>query len=74
MNVKIWMTGCALVCAAQALAGGARLSPVTDDNDEDFAEQFAALHEELRKLYAEVATLTKKIAANFRDLMEGGRA
>ena len=30
MNVKIWMTGCALACAAQALAGGARLSPVTD--------------------------------------------
>ena len=41
----------------------------TDDNDEDFAEKFAALHEELRKLNAEAATLAKKIDANFKELM-----
>ena len=41
----------------------------TDDNDEDFAEKFASLHEELRKLNAEAATLAKKIDANFKELM-----
>ena len=41
----------------------------TDDNDEDFAEKFAALHEELRKLNAEAAKLAKKIDANFKELM-----
>ena len=41
----------------------------TDDNDEDFAEKFASLHEELRNLNAEAATLAKKIDANFKELM-----
>ncbi len=41
----------------------------TDDNDEDFAEKFAALHDELRKLDAEAAKLAKKIDANFKVLM-----
>lgn len=41
----------------------------TDDNEEDFAEKFASLHEELRKLNAEAATLAKKIDANFKELM-----
>lgn len=41
----------------------------TEDNDEDFAEKFASLHEELRKLNAEAATLAKKIDANFKELM-----
>ncbi|MBR6463190.1 N-6 DNA methylase [bacterium] len=41
----------------------------TDDNDEDFAEKFASLHEELRKLNAEAATLAEKIDANFKELM-----
>lgn len=41
----------------------------TDDGDEDFAEKFAALHDELRKLNAEAATLAKKIDANFKELM-----
>ena len=41
----------------------------TDDNDEDFAEKFASLHEELCKLNAEAATLAKKIDANFKELM-----
>jgi len=41
----------------------------TDDNDEDFAEKFASLHEELRKLNAEAVTLAKKIDANFKELM-----
>ena len=41
----------------------------TEDNDEDFAEKFATLHEELRKLNAEAATLAKKIDANFKELM-----
>ena len=41
----------------------------TDDNDEDFAEKFASLHEELRKLNAEAATLAKKIDANFKELI-----
>ena len=41
----------------------------TDDNDEDFAVKFASLHEELRKLNAEAATLAKKIDANFKELM-----
>ncbi len=41
----------------------------TDDGDEDFAEKFASLHEELRKLNAEAATLAKKIDANFKELM-----
>ena len=41
----------------------------TDDNDEDFTEKFASLHEELRKLNAEAATLAKKIDANFKELM-----
>ena len=39
------------------------------DNDEDFAVKFASLHEELRKLNAEAATLAKKIDANFKELM-----
>ena len=43
----------------------------TDDNDEDFAEKFASLHEELRKLNAEAAALAKKIDANFKELMGG---
>ena len=43
----------------------------TDDNDEDFAEKFASLHEKLRKLNAEAATLAKKIDANFKELMGG---
>ena len=41
----------------------------TDDGDEDFAEKFAALHEELHKLNAEAAKLAKKIDANFGELM-----
>ena len=41
----------------------------TEDNDEDFAEKFASLHEELRKLNAEAATLAKKIDANFKELI-----
>ena len=41
----------------------------TEDNDEDFAEKFASLHEELRKLNAEAAALAKKIDANFKELM-----
>ena len=41
----------------------------TDDGDEDFAEKFAALHEELRQLDAEAAKLAKKIDANFKELM-----
>jgi type I restriction enzyme M protein len=41
----------------------------TDDNDEDFAEKFASLHEELSKLNAEATTLAKKIDANFKELM-----
>ncbi len=41
----------------------------TEDKDEDFAEKFASLHEELRKLNAEAATLAKKIDANFTELM-----
>ena len=41
----------------------------TEDNDEDFAEKFASLHEELRKLNAEAAKLAKKIDANFKELM-----
>ena len=41
----------------------------TDDNDEDFAEKFASLHEELRKLNAEAVTLAEKIDANFKELM-----
>ena len=41
----------------------------TDDSDEDFAEKFASLHEELLKLNAEAATLAKKIDANFKELM-----
>ena len=41
----------------------------TDDGEEDFAERFAALHEELRALNAEAATLAKKIDANFKELM-----
>ena len=43
----------------------------TDDNDEDFAEKFASLHEELSKLNAEAATLAKKIDADFKELMGG---
>lgn len=41
----------------------------TDDGEEDFAERFAALHEELRTLNAEAAKLAKKIDANFKELM-----
>lgn len=41
----------------------------TDDGEEDFAERFAALHEELRALNAEAAKLAKKIDANFKELM-----
>ena len=41
----------------------------TDDGDEDFAGKFAALHEELRALDAEAATLARKIDANFKELM-----
>ena len=41
----------------------------TDDGDEDFAEKFAALHDELRQLDSEAAKLAKKIDANFKDLM-----
>ena len=41
----------------------------TDNKDEDFAEKFASLHEELLKLNAEAATLAKKIDANFKELM-----
>ncbi|MBO7686329.1 MAG: N-6 DNA methylase [Kiritimatiellae bacterium] len=41
----------------------------TDDNDEDFAEKFASLHEELRQLDAEATKLAKKIDANFKELM-----
>ena len=35
----------------------------------DFAERFAALHEELCTLNAEAATLAKKIDVNFKELM-----
>ena len=41
----------------------------TDDGEEDFAERFAALHDELRALNAEAAKLAKKIDANFKELM-----
>ncbi len=41
----------------------------TDSGDEDFAEKFAALHEELRQLNAEAAKLAEKIDANFKELM-----
>ena len=41
----------------------------TDDGDEDFAEKFSALHEELRQLDTEAAKLAKKIDANFKELM-----
>ena len=41
----------------------------TDDGEEDFAERFSALHEELRALNAEAAKLAKKIDANFKELM-----
>jgi type I restriction enzyme M protein len=41
----------------------------TDDGDEDFAEKFAALHEELRQLDAEAAKLAKNIDENFGELM-----
>ena len=41
----------------------------TDDGNEDFAEKFASLHEELRKLNAEAATLAKKIDVNFKELI-----
>lgn len=41
----------------------------TDDGNEDFAEKFVALHEELRRLDAEAAQLAKKIDANFGELM-----
>ena len=41
----------------------------TDDGEEDFAERFSALHEELRTLNAEAAKLAKKIDANFKELM-----
>lgn len=41
----------------------------TDSGDEDFAERFAALHEELCALNAEAAKLAKKIDANFKELM-----
>ena len=41
----------------------------TDDGDEDFAEKFAALHEELRQLNAEAAKLAKKIDESFGELM-----
>ena len=41
----------------------------TDSGDEDFAERFSALHEELRTLNAEAAKLAKKIDANFKELM-----
>lgn len=42
----------------------------TDDADEDFAEKFASLHEELHKLNAEAETLAKKIDVNFKELMK----
>ena len=41
----------------------------TDSGEEDFAERFAALHEELCALNAEAAKLAKKIDANFKELM-----
>ena len=41
----------------------------TDDGEEDFAERFAAFHEELHALNAEAAKLAKKIDANFKELM-----
>ena len=41
----------------------------TDDGEEDFAERFAALHEELCALNAEAVKLAKKIDANFKELM-----
>lgn len=40
-----------------------------DDGEEDFAERFAALHEELRALNVDAAKLAKKIDANFKELM-----
>ena len=41
----------------------------TNDDVEDFAEKFAALHEELRRLNAEASTLAMKIDTNFKELM-----
>ena len=41
----------------------------TDGGAEDFAERFAALHDELRALNAEAAKLAKKIDANFKELI-----
>ena len=41
----------------------------TDDDSEDFAEKFASLHAELRRLDAEAAELAAKIDANFKKLM-----
>ena len=35
----------------------------------NFAAKFALLHEDLRKLNAEAATLAKKIDVNFKELM-----
>ena len=64
------------VTRAEILANDWSLTPgryvgvaESDDDDEDFSEKFAALHEELRKLDAEAEALAKKIDANFRELM-----
>lgn len=42
----------------------------TDDGGGDFAEKFASLHAELRRLDAEAAELARKIDANFKELAE----
>ncbi len=41
----------------------------TEEEDEDFAEKFATLHDELRKLDAEAVKLAGKIDAYFKELM-----
>jgi type I restriction enzyme M protein len=55
-----------------SLTPGRYVGVAPDENDDaaDFAEKFAALHAELRRLDAEAAELAKKIDANFTELME----
>jgi type I restriction enzyme M protein len=54
-----------------SLTPGRYVGVAPDENDEadDFAEKFAALHAELRRLDAEAAELAAKIDANFKELM-----
>lgn len=45
------------------------VAPDENDDADDFAEKFAALHAELRRLDAEAAELAAIIDANFKELM-----